>query len=369
MYANYFIIENQKNLTSNINQIVYINRRWGSTEEYTTGAQPSDDRVVLEQTANEERGESTGTLRIYKLIRPDDGLYECVARNRGEQAFKVGHITVEYKPSFEHMKGLPPTFTWEERRANLSCLAQGFPNATIEWRWNDRLIKDLGDPNLQVEGNGPRSDLLVTPRDRRYYTAYKCIASNRLGRVEHLMELREARVPDIVVEAQPRIVTATTITFNIIGPATELGLPITAYSVQFKEQTQPDWLFGSNRTWSPDSTYIVEGLRPQTAYNFRFAARNRVGLGQWGAFKLQTTPRRSAPESPRILHSLVQNEDNTNSNEEDPIVVSPYSDHFELGWSVPADNGEPINSYQVRYCPVRTNKLTFLLFIYLCIRI
>lgn len=100
-------------------------RRWGTQEEFVQGVQPDDDRIVLEQTANDERGEATGTLRIYKMLKTDDGLYECVARNRGESAYKVGHITVEYKPSFEHMKGLPPVFTWEERRANLSCLAQG----------------------------------------------------------------------------------------------------------------------------------------------------------------------------------------------------------------------------------------------------
>ncbi|KAG4069565.1 hypothetical protein HA402_006931 [Bradysia odoriphaga] len=329
-------------------------RRWGSEEEFVTGPQPDDDRIVLEQTANDERGEATGTLRIYKMMRSDDGLYECVARNRGQQAFKVGHITVEYKPNFDHMKGLPPVFSWEERRANLSCLAQGFPNATIEWRWNDRAIKDLGDPNLQIESHGPRSDLLVIPRDRRYYSAYKCIASNRLGVATHEMILREARLPGIVQSATPRIVTATTMTFDIIGPATELGLPILTYSVQYKEFNQQDWAFALNKTWTAanektiDSVYTIEGLKPATAYTFQFAARNLVGLGPWSAFKQQSTPVRSVPEPPKILHAT---DKNTDSNDEEQIVVSPYSDHFDLSWQLSADNGEPINYYQVRYCP------------------
>lgn len=334
-------------------------RRWGSREELTNGAQPSDDRVILEQKFDESLGEAVGTLRITKLMRSDDGLYECVARNRGEQAFRVGHITVEYKPSFEHMKALPPVFTWDERRANLSCLAQGFPNATIEWRWNDRLIKDLGDANLLVEGSGPRSDLLVTPRDARYYTGYKCIATNRLGRVEHMMQLRQARVPDLIPQAKARVVTATTITFDVLSPATEPGLPITAFSVQFLQLPAVDWAFAHNRTWSPDSLYIVEGLQPRTMYHFRFASRNMVGLSQWAAFVQQSTPQRSVPEAPRILlQSAAQSAEDVGSAEStsaeraDRVHVSPYSDHIELSWSVPADNGEPINSYQVRYCPV-----------------
>lgn len=103
---------------------MFICRRWGSQEEFVTGTQPDDDRIVLEQSGDEEGGRSTGILKIYKMLKSDDGLYECVARNKGETAYKVGHITVQYKPSFEHMKGLPPVYSWEERRANLSCLAQ-----------------------------------------------------------------------------------------------------------------------------------------------------------------------------------------------------------------------------------------------------
>lgn len=79
----------------------------------------------MEQRGDEYKGESTGTLRFERLRRSDDGLYECVARNKGDSAYKVGHITVEYAPSFEHMKALPPIYTWNEQKANLSCLAQG----------------------------------------------------------------------------------------------------------------------------------------------------------------------------------------------------------------------------------------------------
>uniref|UniRef100_A0A2M4AFG3 Putative neural cell adhesion molecule n=2 Tax=Anopheles triannulatus TaxID=58253 RepID=A0A2M4AFG3_9DIPT len=321
-------------------------RRYGTLEEYSIGLQVSDDRIILEQSVDVDKGESVGTLRISKVTTTDDGLYECIARNRGDIAFKAGHITVEYKPIFDHMKTLPPVYTWEERPANLSCFAQAIPNATIEWRWNDRRVEELLDVNMRIENHGLRSDLIVIPRDRRYYSAYKCVARNKLGIAEHVMELREARRPDRVPQAKARIVSATSITFDILPPPAEPGLPLTAFSVMWMEQLYDDWNRAVNRTWSPDSPYIVEGLRPQTAYKFRFAARNVVGLGQWGADVFQSTPRRSEPETPRILHTPIQDEEGS-----DPIVTSPYADHFDMRWNIPVDNGEPIDMYRIKYCP------------------
>ncbi|XP_049531645.1 fasciclin-2 isoform X2 [Anopheles darlingi] len=322
-------------------------RRYGTLEEYSIGLQVSDDRIQLEQSVDVDKGESVGTLRISKVTTTDDGLYECIARNRGDVAFKAGHITVEYSPIFDHMKSLPPVYTWEERPANLSCFAQAIPNATIEWRWNDRRVEDLYDQNMRIENHGLRSDLIISPRDRRYYSAYKCVARNKLGTAEHVMELREARRPERVPQAKARIVSATSITFDVMAPPAEPGLPLTAFSVQWMEQLYDDWNRATNRTWSPDSPYIVEGLRPQTAYKFRFAVRNVVGLSQWSADVHQSTPRRSEPETPRILHTPIQDEEEGN----DPIVTSPYADHFDMRWSIPVDNGEPIDMYRIKYCP------------------
>jgi neurocan core protein len=91
-----------------------------------------------------------------------------------------------------------------------------------------------------------------------------------------------------------------------------------------------------------DSPYILEGLKPHTTYNFRFAAQNDVGFGNWAAPEHHTMPKTSTPEEPRIL----------SNPREDGVVMSPYSDHYELTWKIPADNGEPIDVYSIKYCPV-----------------
>lgn len=110
----------RKNYDKLINLFLY-NRRWGSTDEFQPGKQPESD-IYLEQSG--EIGESKGVLRFKKLRRFDDGLYECIARNAAGTAIEVGHIAVEYAPTFEYMESLPPVYTWNEQRANLSCLAE-----------------------------------------------------------------------------------------------------------------------------------------------------------------------------------------------------------------------------------------------------
>lgn len=77
-------------------------------------------------------------------------------------------------------------------------------------------------------------------------------------------------------------------------------------------------------------------------YNFEFAALNDVGQGNWAAPQTVVMPKRSFPEEPRILNHV----------SEEKYTTSPYSDKVELSWRIPADNGEPIDRYEIKYCEV-----------------
>ncbi|KAF4523467.1 hypothetical protein B566_EDAN014993 [Ephemera danica] len=321
-------------------------QRIGSPNRLVPGAQPDDDRVVLQQDRlpplkpnGEERAQ--GQLIISGLLRSDDGLYACIASNKGGEALKNGHVTVEFPPSFASTP-LKEAWSWDRNPVNITCLAESIPNATISWRLNDREIER--DPNIQQIGTGPESVLRVTPIDRIYYGAYKCRANNIHGVAEHEILLREAHPPSQVLQAKLEVITATTITFLFIGPGDDGGLPIRAYAVQYKEERR-NWNEAFNKTWPVDSPYILEGLEPQVSYNFRFAARNDVGFGNWAADQHYTMPKRSAPEEPRILNTIVSN----------GVAVSPYNDHFELRWRIPADNGEPIDQYNIKYCVAKNS--------------
>lgn len=85
-----------------------------------------------------------------------------------------------------------------------------------------------------------------------------------------------------------------------------------------------------------------------------------MGLGQWSAIRVQGTPSRSVPQSPKILNQFTHQEEG-----EIPIATSVYADKFEMTWSRPPDNGEPIDFYSIKYCPVRN--YNFLLIYFSCI--
>lgn len=330
-----------------------------STKElFEVGLQRSDKRIILENFPDESKGQAFGTLIISHLNRTDDGLYECIAENNVGAAYKNGHITVEFPPTFEKTKDYPPIWTWDNRPGNLSCIAESIPNATIRWRLAGTELQDR-HPVFRIEGHGPQSNLIVTPyHEQRYFTNYECQAFNRLGEASLLIELRQATVPGVMQQVKIGTLTATTVKFSIVGPPNFNGLPMRSYIAQYVNERDRTYDVALNKTWSIDAPYIVENLVPLETYRFRFAARNDVGQGGWTNIPNIMMPRRSAPAEPRILVSDSDLNEPTrpphaNDVVPDRVANSPYADHFELRWNVPNDNGDPIESYRIRYCVTR----------------
>ncbi|XP_072931198.1 fasciclin-2 isoform X2 [Epargyreus clarus] len=315
-------------------------RKLSNNDRFVIGG--NDNGRINIETSSRQTGDqmqSSGVITISKLNRTDDGLYECVAENEGGEARKNGHLTVQFRPSFEHMTNVP-IWSWNAQPVNISCIAESIPNATIKWRFRDADLVE--SPHVRIYGSGPISYVTITPVDASLYGIYKCIATNMLGEAEHIIQLREAFPPGPIVQARQETITATSVSFNIIGPAEDMGPPILAYTTQYKENGNFDWNLAMNRTWSVNSPYIIENLRPMFTYDFRFAAVNQVGAGAWGAPLTVIMPRRSPPEQPKWREAISS----------ESLIHGKYADKFELQWKVPAHNGEPIDMYEISYCPV-----------------
>lgn len=212
---------------------------------YLMGPQPNDDRIMVSNSPDKVTGETIGTLMFSKVLRTDDGLYECIAKNPGGAVYRNGHITVEYAPSFRLMPNVT-VWSWDKRPVNLTCIAESIPNATIRWTiYGDQAVENHA--MLQQIGNGPVSILVVTPSDSRYYTQYKCIATNIHGTSNIFIELREATRPANLLDVKMIDISATTIAFKLTLPNSDLQ--IKTVTVQYKERNDI-WTQARNKTWS-----------------------------------------------------------------------------------------------------------------------
>ncbi|XP_034947466.1 fasciclin-2 isoform X2 [Chelonus insularis] len=321
-------------------------RKQTASKSFVLGNQPNDDRIVLRTYDDNTTGKTTAVLTISNVLREDDGLYECIAKNKVEEARKNGHLTVEFPPSFASMIN-QTVWSWDRRPVNLTCIAESIPNATIQWFHGDR---PLFQQNVHVDdtivykqfGKGPNSTLNIIPSDARYYGFYKCKASNIHGESTHTIQLNMGEKPKAIPQARISTITATTISFDIVPPPMHPELPIKTITVQYKTENE-FWTTAKNKTWSLNSPYVLENLLPQVGYEFRFHATNDVGDGPWGSILQQMMPVRSVPQTPKML----MNKENVEYD------TSMYSNQYKVKWLAPLDNGDPIDKYELRICEIK----------------
>ncbi|XP_047476200.1 fasciclin-2-like isoform X3 [Penaeus chinensis] len=297
----------------------------------------TDDRIEVVQT-EDDQGRRVGILKIRGVVRADDGLYTCTATSEGGETQVWGHITVEFMPTFEDQVR-DVEWSWQQQQVNLTCIATAIPNATIQWYLRNAEI-DAADPNLEVLSYGPVGVLRVTPVRNEYYGDYTCEATNRLGMKEFDIKLKEAHVPGPVASAKVQKKTATTITWNIVGPVDDGGLPVLGYLVEYRMKDLP-WDNAESHYWTKDQTYTLDKLQPLQTYVFRFSARSEVGEGEWSGEKEEQMPHISVPEEPLIF------------DVEEGVTAIPYPNKFTLRWQPPLDNGEPIDLFQIMYYQVQ----------------
>lgn len=66
-----------------------------------------------------------------------------------------------------------------------------------------------------------------------------------------------------------------------VAPDSDGGSPITNYLVQFRLSGSTQWLLANDTVTVPDTTFSVTGLKEGKEYEFRVAAQNRAGTGEF----------------------------------------------------------------------------------------
>ena len=139
------------------------------------------------------------------------------------------------------------------------------------------------------------------------------------------------------------------ISFKFPAPRNDGGLPITRYHVKYNDihegHVVPEsWI---RYSWPANSPYyFLNGLKPNTLYEFRFTAENDVGQGPESEPLREELPFESQPEPVTIIQDDPAKDPNSGD------VLSRYSRSFTLKWTEPQDNGKRIESYDIKWYKV-----------------
>ncbi|NXY61032.1 HMCN1 protein, partial [Callaeas wilsoni] len=126
---------------------------------------------------------STGALQILFVQPGDSGRYTCTAANPAGSSTSSTELTVHIPPRIRNTDA--QYVVMENSQAVLSCVAEGIPTPTINWRKGNTLLRDTVGKYQTVPGGDLILDNVV-PEDSG---SYSCIATNAAGEDTHTVTL------------------------------------------------------------------------------------------------------------------------------------------------------------------------------------
>lgn len=285
---------------------------------------------------NDTMYEEIPNYSLLKVTRAKEGLYICNASNEVNFVTEFMYLTVEHPPYFAQDKEV--VWGWNGEKVVLNCENQANPPSNITWRYKKYEIAKADENHVNEYLKGPDGINKSFNINEGFtpYGIYECKVNNKLGSAVKLIQLRKGFVPIVIQNVSILEVTITTATFLINSDDFLIGPPILGYIAEYDlSENYNVTNIHLNRTWAKDRPFKLEKLRPNSTYSVRFAAINKVGTGPWTDMLQFDTLEKSAPEPPIW--------------EVDSLQFAPSN---VLKWKEPEDNGEPIDYYTLRYCPV-----------------
>ncbi|XP_053986004.1 obscurin isoform X2 [Hylaeus volcanicus] len=241
---------------------------------------------------------------------------------------KEGHL-----PFFREKPQIRPIE--EGKPAQLVCLAVGSPKPMIQWYKNDLMIQETNRIKVTEDKDG-RSILSFNPTKEHDVGSYKVVARNSLGQTVVRCRLVEAVVPSGPDSPEVSDVSDNEILLRWKQPKYDGNSPVLCYNLQIREGDSIDWIdLASN---IDHEFFLVRDLKPDTSYNFRLAARNRIGWSEKGIpSKLIKTrppgcPKVQITRAMRHLQELTEAGQEIMLEEDKPHMDYSIEDH-PIEWS------------------------------------
>ncbi|XP_011878155.1 PREDICTED: muscle M-line assembly protein unc-89 isoform X5 [Vollenhovia emeryi] len=167
----------------------------------------------------------------------------------------------------------------EGKPAHLTCLAVGNPKPLIQWFKNDMVIQENNRIKVTEDSDG-RSMLSFHPTKEHDIGIYKVVARNPIGQTIVRTRVLQATVSCGPDSPEASDVSDTEVLLRWKQPKYDGNSPVLCYNLQYKEGDSIAWIdvaFNIDHEF-----YVVRDLKQDTSYNFRLAARNRIGWSEKG---------------------------------------------------------------------------------------
>ncbi|KAG8196288.1 hypothetical protein JTE90_023841 [Oedothorax gibbosus] len=244
---------------------------------------------------NSEIGHSV--LTILNVTRKDGGSFECIADNGvGMSSFRTANLTVLYRPTILKQLLQRRVAAGERESAEMSCVADGYPDITFAWSFNGSTIssgqsesfKYSVRQNFRNDTEG-RSTIMVKSITQGDFGVYTCIAANHLGHDFASFNLVQRSIPD-----PPESLEALNVSHQgallVWSPSFDGGLP---QSFQLRIQKNKELPLTFLHIAMNTTSYLLSGIEQGSLYEVSIAAKNALGESEYSApvtFRTKSLP-------------------------------------------------------------------------------
>nr|XP_031831778.1 obscurin isoform X2 [Nomia melanderi] len=212
----------------------------------------------------------------------------------------------------------------EGKPAQLMCLAVGSPKPLIQWFKNDIMIQETNRIKITEDKDG-RSILSFSQTKEHDVGSYKVVARNTVGQSVVRCRLVEAVVPSGPDSPEVSDVSDMEILLRWKQPKYDGNSPVLCYNLQIREGDGIEWIdLASN---IDHEFFLVRNLKPDTSYNFRLAARNRIGWSEKGIPSKLIKTRPTGCPKVQITRAMRHLQEITESGQE--IVLEEDKPHMD----------------------------------------